>query len=182
MTSEFVTSADGTRIAYRRLGDGPPLLIVHGGLGTSTGWAAVAERLARDFEVVLFDRRGRGAREAGGEPHTLEHEIDDVRALLDRAGTGTALVGHSFGGAVALEAARQDARVSAVVLNEPVPGLVLLGTTSPLAQRENCKRLAATLPRGRLELLEGLGHVAHAAAPELVAATVRAFLSSSTKR
>ena len=75
----FVESADGTRIGYRRLGSGPPLIIVHGGLGSSAGWVAVAEWLARDFEVVLFDRRGRDASEPGGEPHGLEREVADVR-------------------------------------------------------------------------------------------------------
>ena len=265
--SGFVESADGTRIGYRRLGAGPPLMIVHGGLGTSAGWVPVAERLARDFEVVLFDRRGRGASEPGGEPHGLEREVADVRALIDLTGTGTALVGHSFGGAVAMEAARVDPRISSIVVYEPAIGvggsisetdidrmdellargepdaaldvaiarldaaglvsadartpgtrrpesvlalaptvprelravtapglpieryaaldrrvLVLLGTRSPGAQQENCKRLAATLPGGRLGLLDDLGHVAHTAAPGVVAEAVRAFLSAPTTR
>ena len=78
---------------------------------------------ARDFEVVLFDRRGRGASEPGGEPHGLEREVDDVRALIDLTGAGTALVGHSFGGAVAMEAARVDQRISSIVVYEPAIGV-----------------------------------------------------------
>ena len=60
--------------------------------------------------------------------------------------------------------------------------LVLLGTRSPGAQQENCKRLAATLRHGRLGLLEDLGHVAHTAAPSVVAEAVRAFLGAPATR
>ena len=136
----FIESEDGTRIAYRRFGSGPPLVVVHGGLGTSSGWMAVAERLARDFEVVLFDRRGRGASESSAEPHSLEREVADVRALLDHTGDGVAVVGHSFGGALALEAARLDARISAVVVYEPAIGV---GGAVPAADIDRMEVLLA---------------------------------------
>jgi pimeloyl-ACP methyl ester carboxylesterase len=81
----------------------------------------VAEQLARDFEVVLFNRRGRGASEPGGGPH--ERQVADVRALIHQTGAATALVGHSFGGAVAIEAALVDPRISSIVVYEPAIGV-----------------------------------------------------------
>jgi pimeloyl-ACP methyl ester carboxylesterase len=42
----FAVSADGSRIAYRRLGDGPPIIVIHGGMGSSVGCGAVAARLS----------------------------------------------------------------------------------------------------------------------------------------
>lgn len=68
---EFVTSRDGTRIAYRRVGGGPPVVALHGALGSWRSWLAVAERLAARFQFVLVDRRGRGDSEEGASPHTL---------------------------------------------------------------------------------------------------------------
>lgn len=57
----FVRSADGTQLAYWRFGGGPPIVIVHGGLGSAMGWRTVAARLAEHFDVFVYDRRGRAA-------------------------------------------------------------------------------------------------------------------------
>jgi pimeloyl-ACP methyl ester carboxylesterase len=121
----FVASRDGTTIGYRRLGAGPPVAAIHGGLGTSASWRAVAERLADRFEFFLVDRRGRGASGAGTLPHSLGREVDDARAVLAAAGRGAALIGHSYGGAAALEAARiaDRAEISRLVLYEPGVGV-----------------------------------------------------------
>jgi hypothetical protein len=57
-TLEHVVSQDGTAIAFRRVGTGPPVVVMRGALGTSLSWLAVAERLADRFEFLLVDRRG----------------------------------------------------------------------------------------------------------------------------
>jgi pimeloyl-ACP methyl ester carboxylesterase len=108
--TEHVTSTDGVSIACERLGSGPPVVAVHGGLGTWRSWRRVAERLADRFEFFLIERRGRG--DSGDDPagHSLALEVDDVRAVLDLAGPGAAVIGHSYGGALALEVARAAER------------------------------------------------------------------------
>jgi pimeloyl-ACP methyl ester carboxylesterase len=120
---EIVTSTDGTAIALRRVGSGPPVVVVHGGLGSSRSWLNVAERLGDRFEFLLIDRRGRGDSGRGTEPHSLAHEVADTSAVLAAAGNGAALIGHSYGGAVALEAARAAAprQIRGLVLYEPAP-------------------------------------------------------------
>ena len=118
---EFVTSPDGTPIAYRRVGAGPPVVALHGGLGSSVSWLRVAERLADRFEFFLVDRRGRGASGDGTPPHSLAKEVEDARTVLQAAGRGAALMGHSYGGSVALELARVAApeEIGRLALYEP---------------------------------------------------------------
>ncbi len=260
--TDYVTSNDGVSIAYHRIGSGPPVVAVHGGLGTWRSWARVAELLADRFEFFLIERRGRG--DSGDAiAHSLEHEVDDVRAVLRQAVPAAALIGHSYGGALALEAARTAERraVAAVAVYEPAVGVgslippaeierceelvargdvdaalahglaqlddaglvatarlpprsrrpaallaltptiarelravadvdaesyrqltiatqVLIGTNSPPPQRLACERLAATLPDASVAWLDRLGHVAHTAAPDAVAAALGPFLTA----
>ncbi|WP_251341567.1 alpha/beta fold hydrolase [Haloplanus halophilus] len=111
-----VTSADGTRIAYERHGDGRPLLLLHGGL-TRRYWDPVVPEFADDYAVFTPDRRGRG--ESGDrEAYGIDREVADVRALIDAVEGEPVLFGHSFGGRMAVEAARVEP-VAGVVAYEP---------------------------------------------------------------
>jgi pimeloyl-ACP methyl ester carboxylesterase len=111
-----VTSPDGTRIAYERHGDGPPLICLHGGL-TRRYWDPLLPRFTDDHTVVLPDRRGRG--ESGdGEGYSIEREVADARAVVEAVEGPPVLFGHSFGGLQAIETARTTP-VAAVVAYEP---------------------------------------------------------------
>jgi pimeloyl-ACP methyl ester carboxylesterase len=101
---ESVTSADGTRIAYERHGDGQPLVLVHGG-SKPQYWMPVVPRLADEYAVVVPHRRGHGESGENGS-YGLEKEVEDISAVLDAIDGDPALFGHSFGGLVALETAR----------------------------------------------------------------------------
>ena len=107
--TEFVTSADGTRIAYDRLGSGATALIM---VASAMNYRAfddtsmqIATMLAdQGFSVINYDRRGRG--ESGDtQPYSVEREVDDIAALLDVLDAPAALYGNSSGGALALWAA-----------------------------------------------------------------------------
>jgi len=118
---QTLTSNDGTRIAYDRAGDGPPLILVDGALSSRSGSlnTPLAELLAPQFTVYTYDRRGRG--DSGDTPpYAVEREIEDIDALIDAAG-GTAFVfGISSGAALALDAAaRHPAKVQKVAVYEP---------------------------------------------------------------
>jgi pimeloyl-ACP methyl ester carboxylesterase len=116
---QSVTSADGTSIAYEKTGAGPPLVLVHGTAGDREDWREVEPTFAEHFTVYNVDRRGRG--ESGdADAYSLEREIEDVAAVLEQAGDGATLFGHSFGGALAVEAALRDETVDRLVLYEPV--------------------------------------------------------------
>jgi len=110
-----VYSADGTHIGFRRLGAGPAIVMVHGSVSTHTDWMPTAKLLASRYTCYAMDRRGRRGSGAGRSPYAIEREYEDVCAVLDAAGPGAALAGHSYGAICALGAA----------LRRPVPRLIL---------------------------------------------------------
>src|SRR5438105_8372166 len=101
-----VTSKDGTRIAYDKIGHGPPVILVAGALCARSFWSGpgLAKLLAPHFTVYNYDRRGRG--DSGDtRPYAVAREIEDIEALIDEAGGSAYLYGHSSGAALVLEAA-----------------------------------------------------------------------------
>ncbi len=99
-------SRDGTPIAYERSGRGPALILVDGAL-CSRGFGPspkLAPLLATRFDVVAYDRRGRG--ESGDTPpYRREREVEDIAALIQVVGAPAFLLGLSSGAALALQAA-----------------------------------------------------------------------------
>ena len=103
-TLQTTTSADGTTIAYDRLGSGPAVVLVCGGSVDRQSNAGLAQVLASDFTVYNFDRRGRG--DSGDTPpYAIEREIEDIEALIDSAGGSAFVYGKSSGASLALQAA-----------------------------------------------------------------------------
>ncbi|MGW0786675.1 alpha/beta fold hydrolase [Streptomyces sp. NPDC002911] len=111
-------SRDGTSIAYRRHGDGPPVILVGGALSTAADEAPLAALLAPLFTVVTYDRRGRGASGDGG-PYTPRREIEDLAAVAAATGGSVSLFGMLSGGALALEAAAAGLPVDLLAVYEP---------------------------------------------------------------
>lgn len=116
---EKVTSRDGTTIAFTRRGSGPPLVLVHGTTSDHARWDGVSPRFEDDFTVIAMDRRGRGG---SGDADTYEvaREGEDVVAVIEAVDDPVYLLGHSYGGVCALEAALLTDRISKLVLYEPV--------------------------------------------------------------
>jgi pimeloyl-ACP methyl ester carboxylesterase len=89
-------------LAFRRLGDGPAVLVLHGLLGQSRNWQAIARRLQRSLGIFLVDLRNHGASPWSAEVG-FAAMADDLVALVQRERLGrVALVGHSLGGKVAM--------------------------------------------------------------------------------
>ena len=87
-------SADVTMIAFDRYGDGPPVIMTVGAFNTGSQTEPLARALAPRFTVLNYDRRGRG--DSGDTaPYAVEREIDDIAALIARAGGSAAVFGHS---------------------------------------------------------------------------------------
>ena len=114
--ASYATSRDGTPIAYWCTGRGDPILIVHGLGSTHLAYQAFTQRLAPGFTGCTMDRRGRG--ESGDtEPYAFEREGEDVAAVAEALGHAVVL-GHSYGGPAAIEAATASEAVRALVLYE----------------------------------------------------------------
>src|SRR5271154_6601287 len=111
-------------IAYQGTGEGPDLVCVAGSLShVELGWetpeiGASERRLARVARLMTFDKRGMGLSDRSAALPTLEQRMDDVRAVMDAAGSeSAALVGMSEGGPMSLLfAATYPERVNALVL------------------------------------------------------------------
>jgi pimeloyl-ACP methyl ester carboxylesterase len=115
-----VRSSDGTAIAFERVGEGSPVILVDGALchramGPSTPLAVL---LAQQFTVFTYDRRGRND-SADTPPYTVQREIEDLQALIEEAGGSAYVWGISSGAALALEATRRGADVTKLALYEP---------------------------------------------------------------
>jgi len=90
MSLEKVHSADGTSIAFDRLGRGRPLVLLAGGMCDRRTFTELADVLAADFEVFNVDRRGRG--DSGDTaPYAVGREIEDIAAVIQAAGANPVL-------------------------------------------------------------------------------------------
>jgi pimeloyl-ACP methyl ester carboxylesterase len=117
-----VQSADGTAIAVWADGNGPPLVIVHGGLNDHTTDRPFIDELRGSVTTFAMDRRGRGA-SSDGPDYAIEREFEDVAAVVDavagRTGQAASVWGHSYGADCAMGAARLTGNVARLVLYEP---------------------------------------------------------------
>ncbi|MEV5443965.1 alpha/beta hydrolase [Streptomyces sp. NPDC052644] len=113
-----VFSADGTAIAYEQQGSGPAVVLVGGAFMTRGDSAALAGLLAEHCTVITYDRRGRG--DSGDNPvYDVQREVEDLDALIERAGGEAMLFGMSSGAVLALEAAARGSAVSRLAVYEP---------------------------------------------------------------
>ena len=113
-----VTSRDGTTIAFDRLGDGPPVVLVCGGSTDRMANAPLAALLSPRFTVLNYDRRGRGDIE-DTPPYAVEREVEDIAAVIDVAGGSAFLYGTSSGAVLALEGTATGLPVTKLALWEP---------------------------------------------------------------
>jgi pimeloyl-ACP methyl ester carboxylesterase len=116
--SQTVRSRDGTTISYRTVGHGPAVIVIPGAMSTADGYAAFADALGENFTIHTIERRGRGLSGPQGDHYGIGKECEDVAALRDATGARY-LVGHSYGGLVALEAARNNAALTKIAVYEP---------------------------------------------------------------
>ncbi|MEQ4724267.1 alpha/beta hydrolase [Nonomuraea sp. B19D2] len=141
-----VTSADGTSIAFDRLGDGPPVIVVAPALCDRTDTHALAERLARRHTMINYDRRGRG--DSGDtRPYAVVREVEDIAALITAAGGAAAVYGHSSGAALALQTAAHGCAITKLVVHEPPYGSD--DADQRAAARDIAGTIEAVLAQGR---------------------------------
>jgi pimeloyl-ACP methyl ester carboxylesterase len=113
-----VVSADGTPIAYERLGTGPGVVLVQGAMGTARNFRDLSTGLATRLTVYVAERRGRGASGPPGPRYGVGREVEDLAAIL--AATGSQHVfGLSSGAMITLQAARTLPAVKRIAVYEP---------------------------------------------------------------
>ena len=94
----------GRRVIYRVAGSGPPVVLIHGMLNSSSHWQSVALDLAREYTVLAPDLIGHGDSAAPRGDYSLGAHAASIRDLLAAIGIDRAtIVGHSLGGGVAMQ-------------------------------------------------------------------------------
>jgi len=125
---QFVDT-NGLRLAYRRMGSGPALILLHGFPQNGLCWETVAPELAQDFDVIVPDLRGYGESDAPQDTcpdhstYSKREMAKDIIGLMDALNISTARVlGHDRGGRVAYRLALDHVdRVSSLGIIEIVP-------------------------------------------------------------
>ena len=141
--SEGHLPTTGARLYYRTIGEGRPIIVLHGGPDFDHNYLVPElDRLAESFRLVYYDQRGRG-RSAGAvraEDVGIASEIEDVESVRRHFGFDQVTVlGHSWGGVLAMEYATRHA--------EHVSHLILLGTAP--ASRDDWLAFREHLPKTR---------------------------------
>jgi len=167
---QYAANGD-VHIAYQVVGDGPLDLVYAPGIWSNLeivwewpAWAHYLERLATFSRLILFDMRGVGLSDRGGQPPILELQADDIRAVMDAAGSESAAVwGVARGAAAAMMfAASYPERVRALVLYAPIAKTISspdwpYGKTEE-EQREFFEGLVAEAGTGRNLEVQGPSH------------------------
>ena len=113
---------EGRKLHYVQRGEGPDLILVHGASGNLGDWTFQhVDTLARSYRVFAMDRPGLGFSDPAPEPDDLFSQARIIRAAAQKLGIGQAtVVGHSYGGSVALAYALDN--------TDDVSGMVLLSS------------------------------------------------------
>jgi len=152
MTDERIhraVSADGTEIAGRVRGQGPALVLVHGGIGDGdVAWEALVPHLTDRFTCYLPSTRGRGL-SSDNPDHSPARLEEDVTAFVNSIGEPVRLVGWSGSGAWVLGAAARSGSVAAVAEYEP--GVVSVMRDDDLARTfATMKQMGVAAADGRV--------------------------------
>jgi pimeloyl-ACP methyl ester carboxylesterase len=131
---------------FREAGTGPGIVCLHSNASTSGQWRGLMDRLAPKFRVVAPDSYGSGKSPEWPSDRIirLSDEVELIEPILARAGSPLAVVGHSYGAAVALIAALANpGRVRAMALYEPTLFALLDAETPPPNEAEGIRHAVA---------------------------------------
>lgn len=200
---------DGRTFTYQDVGAGPTVILAHGSGASHREWAPVIAALRNRFRILTPHLLGYGRSEPA-PLHQPFHPWSDLGALVavaNRAGEPVHLVGHSYGGALALEAARTlTARVESLTLIDPVafhlmrlhmsahpertaevyrgittPTRLIAGQQSPSPARAIAEELKHILANAHLRVLAGAGHMSPITHPVEIAALVAEHIDDNRR-
>jgi pimeloyl-ACP methyl ester carboxylesterase len=143
---------DGAQTIIETWGDrGPALVCIHGMTGSRKAWVRLAQCLSGKYRVVAYDQRGHGDSASVRGPMRLDRQVADLHGVLSAAGTDViALLGHSWGGAIAILGGR-TASVRGVMAIDPV--LRVLPGTFRTDYVEDAEAMATLAPAAREKMV-----------------------------
>jgi pimeloyl-ACP methyl ester carboxylesterase len=143
-------SADGTAIAGTVHGNGPPLVLLHAGLGSGTlDWSFALPFLHERFTCYCMSMRGRGL-SADHPDQSFERGVEDVVAFVESIGEPVGLAGPSGGALFVLGAAARSDAVAAVAACDPI-AFEVLSEADAARLNDAVERMAGLAAEGRLD-------------------------------
>lgn len=134
-------SVNGVRYYVDDVGQGPPLVLLHGFTGSSQSWGTAGQLLGAHRRLLAIDLPGHGRTESPADPtrYAMDAVAADVIALLDKLGVQIAdLLGYSMGGRLALYLAlRYPDRWRSLILESASPGLATAAERAERAAADN---------------------------------------------
>ncbi|MBT4932755.1 MAG: alpha/beta hydrolase [Rhodospirillaceae bacterium] len=113
---------NGRKVAFLDEGSGKTIVLLHSSTGSHRQWKAATTDWSDQYRIIAPDLLGYGDTEPwpGPRPHTLANEVEIVAAVINRTDDPVHLVGHSYGGAIALQTAMKlGSRIASLSLIEP---------------------------------------------------------------
>jgi pimeloyl-ACP methyl ester carboxylesterase len=124
MSTEWPASdlrTNGIRLRSYTLGDGPPLLLLHGIMASALTWGRAAQALAQRHRVIALDQRGHGQSEAPDRGYADQDFVADAAGVMAQLAAPVDVIGHSMGGRIAMQlAVAQPRLVRRLVLEEAI--------------------------------------------------------------
>lgn len=151
------------QLHYQTLGQGQPLVMLHGLFGSADNWGSVAKHFVQHYQVISVDLRNHG-RSPHNDSQTYPEMADDLSALCDALGLEQIyLLGHSLGGKVAMQFATQyPQKVSKLIVvdmamrayrdryTQLMDNMLAVNLTQMASRNEVDKALADAIPNVRV--------------------------------
>lgn len=150
-------------LAFETVGDGPPLVILHGLFGAGRNWAGIAKALGQSYQVFLPDARNHGA-SSWAETMSYPDMAGDVLALIEREKLlRPVIIGHSMGGKTAMSLALQHPRAVGALAVIDIAPVAYADQFSPYVSAMRGLDVASAANRG--EVRQALAHSLGGGAP-----------------
>jgi len=165
---------------FRKYGEGPSLIILHGLYGSSDNWVSIGKELAENFEVYLIDQRNHGR-----SPHAPDHNYDvmkeDLKTFMDQHSIDKAIImGHSMGGKTAMFfAAEYPERISHLIVVDISPRSYKTNNSSQLKGHETIIRAMYNLDFYGIENRQEIDDILSKSIPQT---RIRQFLLKNVNR
>lgn len=167
---------------YRKYGQGPSLIIVHGLYGSSDNWTGIARALGKYFEVYVVDQRNHGR-----SPHSPKHNYElmknDLYEFVERHSIGKAIfLGHSMGGkSVMFFAAAHPEKVNGLIVVDIAPKSYKL-TAKAMKKTIDHETILRSMAKVDFSSVQSRGEVDKALAIDIGLERVRLFLMKNLER
>lgn len=165
---------------FRKYGQGPTLIIIHGLYGSSDNWVSIGRELSKDFEVFLIDQRNHGR-----SPHSNDHNYkllkEDLKEFMDSQSIEKAIIiGHSMGGKTAMFfAAEYPERLSHLIIADISPRSYKSTNSSQLLNHSKIINAMFNLDFYGIKSREDIDAILAKSIPET---RIRQFLLKNIKR